>query len=184
MRRGRVIALFRAVNVGGRLVRMADLKDVLLELGLQDPQTLLQSGNAVFGVDASAARGTVASLEARIERALHAKTGIQSDTFVRTATEWDAVIAANPFDDAGSDPSHMVLTTLRAEPSAAAVKTLEASIKGREVVHAHGRALYVVYPDGIGTSKLTNVTIERALDTRGTARNWNTVLKLQALVAR
>ena len=180
---GRAIALFRAVNVGGRMVRMADLKDVLLELGLEDPQTLLQSGNAVFGVDASAARGTPAALEARIERALLAKTGIQSDTFVRTAAEWDAAVAANPFDEQHSDPGHMILTTLGAEPSAAAVTALRASIKGPEVIHAHGRALYVVYPDGMGQSKLTNVVIERTLDTRGTARNWNTVLKLQALVA-
>ncbi len=184
MIKGRVIALFRAVNVGGRMVRMADLKDLLLELGLKDPQTLLQSGNAVFGLDASAARGTPAALEARIERALLAKTGIQSDTFVRTAAEWDAAISANPFDEARSDPSHMVLTTLRAEPSEAAVDALRASIKGPEIIHAHGRALYVVYPDGQGQSKLTNVVIERTLDTRGTARNWNTVLKLQALVAR
>ena len=184
MMKGRVIALFRAVNVGGRLVRMADVKDVLIGLGLQDPQTLLQSGNAVFGVTAALARSTPAALEARIERALHAKTAVQSDTFVRTAAEWNAAIAANPFDEARSDPAHMVLFTLRAEPGAAAITKLEASIKGRERVHAHGRSLYVVYPDGMGASKLTNVIIERALDTRGTARNWNTVLKLQALVAR
>ena len=184
MIKGRVIALFRAVNVGGRMVRMTDLEDLLSELGLKDPQTLLQSGNAVFGVDASAARGTPAALEARIERALLAKTGIQSDTFVRTAAEWDAAIVANPFEEQRSDPSHMILTTLRAEPGAAAVKALRASVKGSEVIHAHGRALYVVYPDGMGQSKLTNVVIERALDTRATARNWNTVLKLQALAAR
>ena len=184
MIKGRAIALFRAVNVGGRMVRMADLRDLLFELGLKDPQTLLQSGNAVFGADASAARSTPAALEARIEHALLAKTGVQSDTFVRTAAEWDAAIVANPFEEQRSDPSHMILATLRAEPSAAAVKALRASIKGLEVIHTQGRALYVVYPDGMGQSKLTNVVIERTLGTRGTARNWNTVLKLQALVAR
>jgi uncharacterized protein (DUF1697 family) len=40
-----------------------------------------------------------------------------------------------------------------------------------------------VYPDGIGTSKLTNAIIERKLGMNGTARNWNTVLKLAAAVA-
>ena len=182
--RGRVVALFRAVNVGGRIVRMADLKDVLLALGFAEPQTLLQSGNAVFSLGAAAARSTPAALEARIERALLAKTSIQSDTFVRTAAEWDAAIAANPFDEARSDPAHMVLTTLRDAPAPGAVKALQAAVKGPERLHAHERALYVVYPDGMGTSKLTNAVIERALGTRGTARNWNTVLKLQALVTR
>ena len=46
---------------------------------------------------------------------------------------------------------------------------------------ARDRYLYVIYPDGQGQSKLTNTIIERALATRGTARNWNTVLKLAAL---
>ena len=174
--------MFRAVNVGGRIVRMADLKEVLLELGFAEPQTLLQSGNAVFGL--GAARSTLAALEARIEHALLAKTRIQSDTFVRTAAEWDAAIAANPFDEARSDPAHMVLTTLRDAPASAAVKALQAAVKGPERLAAHERSLYVVYPDGMGTSKLTNAVIERALGTRGTARNWNTVLKLQALVTR
>jgi uncharacterized protein (DUF1697 family) len=55
-------------------------------------------------------------------------------------------------------------------------------VKGREVIRHKGRELYIVYPDGIGRSKLTNTLIERRLDTRGTGRNWNTVTKLAALV--
>jgi uncharacterized protein (DUF1697 family) len=39
-----------------------------------------------------------------------------------------------------------------------------------------------VYPDGIGRSNLTGALIEKKLGTRGTARNWNTVLKLRNLV--
>ena len=46
-----------------------------------------------------------------------------------------------------------------------------------------GRQAYLVYPDGVGRSKLTVGVIERWLGSRGTGRNWNTVLKLQALAA-
>jgi uncharacterized protein (DUF1697 family) len=104
--------------------------------------------------------------------------------FVRSAAEWDAVISANPFpEEAEADPSHLVVVVLKDAPSATAVKTLQAGIKGREVVRAHERQLYIVYPDGMGTSKLTSSVIERVLATRGTARNWNTTLKLAALAA-
>jgi uncharacterized protein (DUF1697 family) len=48
-------------------------------------------------------------------------------------------------------------------------------------VRANGREAYFTYPDGIGNSKLTIAVIERKLGARGTARNWNTVLKLGAL---
>jgi len=38
------IALLRAVNVGGRSMSMAGLRELLEELGLGNPRTLLQSG--------------------------------------------------------------------------------------------------------------------------------------------
>jgi uncharacterized protein (DUF1697 family) len=44
-----------------------------------------------------------------------------------------------------------------------------------------GRCAYIVYPDGIGRSRLTAAMIEKHLETRGTARNWNSVLKLDTL---
>ena len=62
-------------------------------------------------------------------------------------------------------------------------RALQKAIVGREVVRAKGRCLYVVYRDGIGRSKLTSAMIEKKLGTRGTARNWNTVLKLHTLAS-
>jgi uncharacterized protein (DUF1697 family) len=63
------------------------------------------------------------------------------------------------------------------------VKELRAAITGPEVVHVQGREAYVVYPEDIGHSRLTNALIERKLGTRATARNWNTVLKLHGLAS-
>jgi uncharacterized protein (DUF1697 family) len=71
---------------------------------------------------------------------------------------------------------------LKTAPPAADIKQLEAAIKGPERIRAKGKELYLVYPAGIGRSKLTSTLIEQKLGTRGTARNWNTVLKLAELV--
>ena len=49
--------------------------------------------------------------------------------------------------------------------------------------HAVDRELYAVYPDGFAGSKFTLPLIDRKLETRGTGRNWNTVLKLARLAA-
>jgi uncharacterized protein (DUF1697 family) len=62
----------------------------------------------------------------------------------------------------------------------AAVAALQSAIAGRETVRAKGREAYITYPDGMGRSKLTTALIEKHLGCRGTARNWNTVLKLAA----
>ncbi len=70
---------------------------------------------------------------------------------------------------------------LKGAPDAGAVAALQAAITGREVVRADGRHAYLVYPDGVGRSRLTLALIEKKLGTSGTARNWNTALKLAAL---
>jgi uncharacterized protein (DUF1697 family) len=70
---------------------------------------------------------------------------------------------------------------LKQAPDAGAVEALQAAITGREVVRAVGRQAYITYPDGIGDSRLTINVIEKKLGSRGTGRNWNTVLKLGTL---
>jgi uncharacterized protein (DUF1697 family) len=173
------IALLRAVNLGPHnKVAMADLRGLLDDLGMEDPRTLLQTGNLVFRSDASKTE----ELERRLEKEAKARLGLETDVFVRTAEEWRKVAQGNPFpEEAESDPSHLLVLALKEAPGRAAVKALQEAIRGREVVRAKGRHAYVVYPDGIGRSRLTNAVIEKHLGTRGTGRNWNTVLKLQAL---
>ncbi len=175
------VALLRAVNVAGKnLVAMAELRALLGSLGLADARTLLQSGNALFvapaGLDAAA-------LEQKLEVTVRERLQVSTDFFVRSAQQWQEIIAANPFPtEARRDPGHLILLTLKAAPSAQAVTALTAAIVGREQVQARGRELFAVYPDGVGRSKLTVALIEKKLGTRATGRNWNTVLKLGALL--
>ena len=108
--------------------------------------------------------------------------GLDTPFFVRTAKEWQSVIDANPFPrEAKDDPSHLLAVITRDPVDPANVTALQKAIVGREVVRAKGQCLYIVFPDGIGRSKLTNAVFEKKLGARGTARNWNTVLKLSAL---
>jgi uncharacterized protein (DUF1697 family) len=175
------IALLRAVNVAGHnRVAMADLRHLLTELGFDDPRSLLQSGNLVFGSQ----RRAGPALEAALEAAAREHLGLQTAFLVRTAAEWDAIIRDNPFPAAArDDPGHLLVMCLKQAPTAGAVTALQSAIAGREQVRATGRQAYLVYPDGIGRSRLTAALIERQLGTSGTARNWNTVLRLQALAS-
>ncbi len=174
------VALLRAVNLGGHnRVAMADLRAMLSELGFGNPRTVLQSGNAVF----ESATMTGRRLEHLLERATADQLGVDTDYFVRTADQWHAIVADNPFPhEARADPAHLLLTLLKEAPAPAQVTALQNAIKDREVVRAKGDHAYVVYPDGIGRSRLTPALTEKHLGTRFTGRNWNTVLKLDALV--
>jgi uncharacterized protein (DUF1697 family) len=173
------VALLRGINVGGRtMVPMAELKALCEKEGLADVVTLLQSGNVIFKSDSSAAK-----LELQLEKAATKKFGREIDFFVRNGGDWKKLVAKNPFPaEAKDDPGHLVVLCLKVKPSAAALATLKSAIVGREYFRAGDRCLYLVYPDGIGTSKLTNAVIDRKLGTTGTARNWNTVRKIAALM--
>lgn len=171
------IALLRAVNVAGRSVAMADLRALLADLGCANPRTLLQSGNAVFTVRSTQATALEAKLEAEAQRHF----GMPIAFMLRSAAEWNTIIARNPFPAAArDDPAHLLLMALKTAPAAAAIKALHDGYKGPETIHVAGRDAYLIYPEGVGRSKLTNALIERKLGVAGTARNWNTVLKLAA----
>jgi uncharacterized protein (DUF1697 family) len=173
------IALLRGINVGGhQAVAMSDLRDLLTQLGFEGARSLLQSGNLVFRGDAR----TGGELERLLETEAETRLRVHADFLIRSAKEWREIVVRNPFrKEAERDPSHLVVMFLKAAVNAKDVKAVQAAIAGPEIVHADGKHLYIVYPDGIGRSRLTNALIEKKLGIRGTARNWNTVLKIAAL---
>jgi uncharacterized protein (DUF1697 family) len=176
------IALLRAVNVGGTgMVSSAELKAFFAGLGFDDAATLLNSGNVVF----SSARRTGAALEKYLQAEAIKRLRLDTDFIVRDAKQWRAVVDDNPYrKEAASDPGRLIVMALTAEPEKSKVAELQKVIPGREKIASHGRELYIVYPEGQGGSKLQAALINRHLGVRGTARNWNTALKLLALVER
>ena len=173
------IALLRAVNVGGIKVSMADLRALIIDLGFDGVHTLLNSGNAVFRSKSTAG----ADLEKLLETEFAQRVGRPTEFFVRTAEEWESVIARNPMtDEARRDPGHLLVVVLKRTPTNQEVDALRAAIDGPEVVKADGKQAYIYYPAGVGQSKLTAKLIEKKLGCPGTGRNWNTVLKLAAMV--
>jgi uncharacterized protein (DUF1697 family) len=177
----RRVALLRSINVGGggRLV-MADLRACAARIGLADPRTIVQTGNLIFTPD----RRVPAVVEAALETALAEDLGMTNAVMVRDATDWAALTAANPFPGAAADtPARLVLMLMKDRVSAGEATALAADNAGSERIAAGDRHLYIHYPDGVGSSKLTGAKIERRLRMLGTARNWNTVRKIADALA-
>ncbi len=85
------IALLRAVNVGGRFYKMADLRDHLTESGLRDVETYIQTGNVRF---VSSMRSP-ARVEKHVEEVLGEHCGFDVPSVIFTPAELRAV-----YDDA------------------------------------------------------------------------------------
>jgi uncharacterized protein (DUF1697 family) len=174
------VALLRGINVGGnKPVAMAELREYAGSLGFVKAQTLLQSGNLVF----TSRTANTAAIEKLLEKESKRRFGHEIEFMVRNGAAWKALTLGNPFArEAKEDPGHLVVMCLKAPPGAKEVAALKAAIKGREYFELRGSDAYFVYPDGMGRSKLTTALIDSKLGARGTARNWNTVMKIAELL--
>jgi uncharacterized protein (DUF1697 family) len=174
-----VVCLLRGVNVGGRgIIRMAELKALFEALGFEPVHTVLQSGNVVFGTKP----GNLPALVRKITAALESDLKATPDVILRTGAELGEVVARNPFPaEAKKDPGHLLVQFLAGPADKSGEAKLKALANPPEKFVIHDREVYIHYAHGAGRSKLGGPAMDKALGTRGTARNWNTILKLLAL---
>jgi len=172
------VSLFRSINVGGRTVRMNELKDLYEALGFKDVATYIQSGNVICTGDDT----DKAQLTKQIEDGFAQKFGFHAKVIVRTPSELQETIANNPFQNQPTkEPNRIAVLFLATRPESSSLEDLRKSYLGPEEFYLTGKELFIYYPDGMGRSKLTLTLIEKKLKTTGTARNLNTVLQLHKL---
>jgi len=102
---------------------------------------------------------------------------------VRSKAEWARYPGVNPFPQAARDaPGKLHILLSKRPPAGDAAEAIQARAKAGEQVRQAGDALWLHYPNGAGTSKLTPSLIDRALGSPGTARNYNTLMKLKEML--
>jgi uncharacterized protein (DUF1697 family) len=164
------VALLRGVNLlGVSSLKMADLKAIAEQLGLQSVRTYIASGNLIF-----VSRRKEEPLRRALEKELQSHMGRQVRVMLRTAAEMDAVVRANSFTD---QAGNQVQAFFMNEPPP---DDLLATIRNKaddERIAVGPREVFVAYGErGIGKSRLKIPAAEA-----GTARNMNTVAKLAEL---
>ena len=171
----RYIAFLRAINVGGRTVKMDHLRRLFAEMGFTNVETFIASGNVIFeSADTDAAR-----LERRIEAGLQDGLGYRVDTFIRTPDELAAVAATWPFGDAHRDAPHtLFIAFLGASPDEAARQRLMVNTTAIDAFHVDGREVYWLRRDAVGESSFAGGLLEKALGMPATVRNRRTAAKI------
>ncbi len=173
-------AFLRAVNVGGHIVKMEDLRRHLAAMGLANVETLIASGNVVFDAPTKSAETLRAIIEAGLQKSL----GYQVKTFVRSAEEIAAVAGQQPFPAARAKSAKVLLVGFADAPVAAEIARKWLSFKSEvDDFQVKGRELYWLCQIGQSQSPLFKVPIERVLGIAITFRNMNTVRKIAAKVA-
>lgn len=174
-----IICLLRGVNLGGHnKIKMDDLRALCSSLKCGAPQTYVQSGNVVF----NSSERDLSKLSEKIGAAIQRKCGFCPAVVLRTVAEMRGVVARNPFAArSGIEPGKLLVTFLAQKPSRAAAAALRQRTTSPEELHLVGSEIYIYFPNGAGRSKLNWSSLDKALQTTGTARNWNTVTKLLAM---
>jgi uncharacterized protein (DUF1697 family) len=87
------VAFLRGINVGGNsIVSMASIKEALVDLGLSDVRTYINSGNVIFSTRTSDAQ----KLGARIEKALEGRSGMPIRVLVMDHKDLKKLVDAIP----------------------------------------------------------------------------------------
>ena len=169
----RYIAFLRAINVGGRTVKMDRLRELFQALHFANVEPFIASGNVAFESASADPRG----LERRIEKQLHESLGFEVATFVRTPAELAAALEHEAFPGA-IDPAHTLsIGFLVKQPTAAACEALAGLNTPTDLFHVHRSELYLLRKTRISHSKVTAKHLESA-GMPSTMRNVTTLRKL------
>lgn len=168
------IAFLRAINVGGRFAKMADLRAGLLHKGFAEVESYIQSGNLRL----TSALGSPAKVQAALESALEELCGFTVSTIVRTPAQLGELTSygaglKNPLNE----EARRYVTFVKEDPDDDLATVFNGwDIEG-ERAHVHGREIYQWFAHPSHTAKLSNARIERG-GVVATTRDWKVVSAL------
>lgn len=169
------IALLRAVNVGGRTVKMDQLRAVFTALGLNDVGSYIQSGNVFFETDAADRMALAQAIETRLEQSL----GFNVPVFLRTLPELEESLALHPFDDVEVTPMTRLSVVFTSAPLVSQLVLPHFSPKRDIEIRAltTGEA-FAVLRQAEGRPSNPTAYIEQSFGVRATARFYATTVKI------
>jgi uncharacterized protein (DUF1697 family) len=170
------IAIIRGINVGGKKpIKMQALKELCENIGFENIQTFIQSGNVVFKYKKQN-NTAIANL---FSKNIFETFGFEVPVLVLTLSEIKAIVIANNFlQDKMKGIAFMHVTFLEEVPAKEQTEILQKNNFAPDEFFIQGKAVYLYCPNGYSSSKLTNSFIENKLKVTATTRNWKTVNEL------
>jgi uncharacterized protein (DUF1697 family) len=171
----RYVAFLRAINVGGRIVKMDRLRDLFASMGFGGVETFIASGNVIFD-----ARSDAKSLETRIGDSLRKALGYEVGTMLRTIADVHRVARHTPFPDVelGKPGTSLHVGFMARAFTPKSRTTAMSFVPPGDEFHLHKSELYWLTRTGVGKSEFSLTRLEKALGYIGTFRNVTTVRKL------
>ena len=174
------VAFLRAVNVGGNsMVSMAAVKEALVDAGLSDVRTYINSGNVLFSTGRSAA----GRLTATIEKALGQRTGVAINVLVMDHKALRRVVDAIPREwvDDKSMRTYVLLLWKELDDRNI-LDRLPVNPEVDHLAYTPGAVIWHVDRKDLSRSRMTRM-IGTPIYKKMTIRSANTVRKLDELTS-
>lgn len=176
--------LFRGINVGGRnIVKMNDLKQLLLDLGLTKVETYIQSGNAIFEtmLDETCLREAIHTAFVKQYR-FACNIIIRSIEEIRTLVDQLPITTEEIAAAEVTDPKveHLYVYFLDCSPEQTKIDAIRKEYIGPDFLRTGKREIYLLCHQSIRNSKLA-IGTAKVFDS-ATARNWKTVKKIYEML--
>lgn len=169
-----VAAFLRAINVGGRVVKMDQLRAIFERAGFQRVQSLLASGNIIFEAQ------TAARPRAAIEKALREALGYEVRAMLRRRGDLDAVLKHPAWLKEAVGKNVLLLERPLTAGEQASLRTLESP---QDQLIVDGAQVYWLCRVRQSESLFSNVRFEKAVGVRATIRTLKTIERVAAALA-
>ena len=170
------VGLLRAINVGGRRLKMDALRVLAAASGWHEPETLGAAGSVVFS-----SSHEPDELAANLRATIAAQVGMVVDVVVLAGDEVARVVGSCPWANEPDAGRRAMWAASQWPVGADAAATLAQRCNEGEQVTVVDGALWIWFGSGQARSELTSPRLNRAAGQPVTTRNLNTC---QSLVDR
>lgn len=158
---------------GYNSIKMTDLSTLYMNLGLNDCETYIQSGNVIFNC---AADMHLSALSVKIEKAILERFNYSIPVMIRSIQDLTELFSANPFlSETNFESSKMAVIFLHEKPSDTQIQKVADINYPPDKFKIIGREIFIYCPNGFGRTKLYTNFFEKKMGVIGTARNWKTI---------
>ena len=173
------LALLRGINVSGHnMIKMDALKTMLENVGFQNVQTYIQSGNVFVDTDEENASAVGFIIKQEIFKAF----GHEVPTVVIGKEDLEASFKNNPYlKEKELDTKKLYVAFISKELTSGALNDLKMSQVKPDEASIDASRIYIKYAVGAGKTRFDQKYIEKKLNVTATIRNWNTVTNLLSM---
>ncbi|MNR97065.1 hypothetical protein D3C72_282300 [compost metagenome] len=170
------LALLRGINVSGHnMIKMDALKTTLENIGFQNVQTYIQSGNVFVDTEEE----SPAKVGFLIKQEIFKVFGHEVPVVVIGKNDLEACFSNNAFlKEKEMDTKKLYVAFVSITLRSDSINDLKMSQVKPDEANIDASRIYIKYAVGAGKTRFDQKYIEKKLNVIATIRNWNTVSQL------